>query len=145
MSPLIFAVVIHPDVSFLTNFILNWTISSLVSGVVILIYPCFHNYIPSMLKRIGLGILFALFTTIYYVFIFACKEHFHLDTSLTKAHDYVWNIVWNSLYTVLPYIFILHNSLTSSWNENKGLMIGLWYAAYGLGMLMISIEKYISI
>ena len=50
------------DVNFLTNVILSRTMSSLVSVVVILIYqfiiyPCFYNYIPSMLKRIGLGLL----------------------------------------------------------------------------------------
>ena len=78
------------DVSFLSNFILNRTMTSLVSGLAILIYqfviyPCFYNYIPSMLKRTGLGLLFALFATVYYVIIFASKEHFHMDTTSYKA------------------------------------------------------------
>ena len=37
----------------------------IITGLLILlyqflIYPCFYNYIPSMLKRIGLGLMFAL-------------------------------------------------------------------------------------
>ena len=36
-------------------------------------------------KRIGLGLIFTLFTTIYHVIIFACKEHFHLNTISYKA------------------------------------------------------------
>ena len=36
-------------------------------------------------KRIRLGLIFTLFTTIYHVIIFACKEHFHLNTISYKA------------------------------------------------------------
>ena len=36
-------------------------------------------------KENWIGPPFALFTTIYYVIILACKEHFHLDTTSYKA------------------------------------------------------------
>ena len=133
------------DISFLSNLILNQTLSSLVSGVGILIYqfviyPCFYNHIPSMLKRIGLGLLFALFTTIYYIIIFACKEHFHLDTTSYKVM-----IVPEILYGI-SYALVFPTSLefiiAQSPHEMRGLMVGLWYAAYGLGYVIDINGKY---
>ena len=133
------------DVSFLTNLILNRTMSSLVSGVVILIYqfviyPCFYNYIPSMLKRIGLGLLFALFTIIYYVIIFACKEYFHLDTTSYKL------IIMPEILHGISYALVHPTSLefiiAQSPHEMRGLMVGLWYAAIGLGFVIDINGKY---
>ena len=133
------------DVSFLTNFISSRTMSSLVSVVFILlyqfvIYPCFYNYIPRMLKRIGLGLLFALFTTIYYVIIFARKDHFHLDTTSYKA------MIMPEILYGISYALVFPTSLeliiAQSPHEMRGLMVGLWYAAYGLGYVIDINGKY---
>ena len=43
---------------------------------------------------------FALSTTIYYVVIFACKEHFHLDTTSYKAMI-VPEILYGISYTLV--------------------------------------------
>ena len=133
------------DVSFFSNFILNQTMSSLVTGVVILIYqfaiyPCFYKYIPSMLKRIGLGILFALLTTVYYVIIFAFKEQFHLDTTSYKAMLMPEILYGISCALILP--TSLEFIIAQSPHEIRGLMVGLWYAAYGLGCVIDIIGKY---
>ena len=133
------------DVRFFSDFILNRTMSYLVSGVAIIIYqfiiyPCFCNYIPSMLKRIGLGLLFALFTTIYYVIIFACKEHFYLDTTSYKA------MIMPEILYGISYALVLATSLefiiAQSPHEMRGLMVGLWYAAIGLGYAIDINGKY---
>ena len=133
------------NIHFFSNFILNRTMSSLVSGVVILInqfviYPCFYNYIPSMLKRIGLGLLFVLFTTIYYVIIFACKDHFHLDTTSYKA------MIMPEILYGISYALIFPTSLefiiAQSPHEMRGLMVGLWYGAFGLGYVIDINGKY---
>ena len=133
------------DASFVSNFILSRTMSSLVCGVVILIYqfviyPCFYKYIPSMLKRIGLGLLFALFTTIYYVIIFACKEHFHLDTTSYKA------MIMPEILYGISYALVFPTSLefiiAQSPCEMRGLMVGLWFEAYGLGFVIDIIAKF---
>ena len=119
--------------------------SSLVSGVVIIIYQfviyqCFYNYIPSMLKRIGLGTLLVLFTTIYYVIIFACKDHFHLDTTSYKA------MLMPEILFGISYALVFPTSLefiiAQSPHEMRGLMVGLWYAAYGLGHVIDIIGRY---
>ena len=133
------------DISFLSNFILNRTMTSLVSGSLILIYqfviyPCFYNYIPSMLKRIGLGLLFALFTTVYYVSIFICKEHFHLDTTSYKS------MIMPEILYGISYALVFPTSLefiiAQSPHEMRGLMVGLWYAAIGLGYVIDINGKY---
>ena len=133
------------NLQFLSSLILYQTLSSLVSGVVILIYqfvihPCFYNYTPSMLKRIGLGLLFALFATFYYVLIFACKKQFHLDSTSYKAM-----IIPEILYGV-SYALIFSTSLefiiAQSPHEMRGLMVGLWYAANGLGYVIDINGKY---
>ena len=133
------------DVSFLTNLILNRTMSSLVSGVVILIYqfviyPCFYNYIPSMLKRIGLGLLFVFVTITYYIIIFACKDHFYLDTTSYKA------MIMPEILYGISYALVFPTSLefiiAQSPHEMRGLMVGLWYAAIGLGFVIDINGKY---
>ena len=133
------------NVSFLSNFIFSQTMSTIVTVVVILtylflIYPCFFSYIPSMLKRIGLGILFALFTNVYYVVIFAFKKHFHLDTTSYKA------IVMPEILYGISSALILTTSLefiiAQSPHQMRGLMVGLWYAANGLGCVIVIIGRY---
>ena len=113
--------------------------SSLVSVVALLLYqfvihPCFYKYIPSMLKRIGLGLLLAFFTTTYYVIIFVCKEHFHLDTTSYKA------MIMPEILYGISYALIFPTSLefiiAQSPHEMRGLMVGLWYAAYGIGCVI---------
>ena len=127
------------DINFLSNFILNRIMTSLVSGLAILIYqfviyPCFYNYIPSMLKRIGLGLLFALFTTVYYVIILAGKEHFHMDTTSYKAMI-IPEILYGISYA-LAFPTSLEFIIAQSPHEMRGLMVGLWYAAMGLGYVI---------
>ena len=87
-----------------------------------------------MLKRIGLGVLFALFTTIYYVIIFACKEHLHLSSASYKA------MIMPEILYGISYALVFPTSLefiiAQSPCEMRGLMVGLWYAAYGLGYVI---------
>ena len=133
------------DLQFFSKFILNRTMSSLVSGVGILIYqfviyPCFYNYIPSMLKRIGLGLLFVFVTITYYIIIFACKDHFYLDTTSYKA------MIMPEILFGISYALVFPTSLefiiAQSPHEMRGLMVGLWYAAIGLGYVIDINGKY---
>ena len=38
-----------------------------------------------MLRRIDLGLFFALLTPLYYVIVLACKDHFQLNTNSYPA------------------------------------------------------------
>ena len=132
--------------SFLTCVLSKNLLYTLVSLFLILFYqfiinPCFYNYIPSMLKRIGVGLVFSLFTTTYSVIILACKDHFLFDTTSYKAA-----IVSQCFYGI-SFVFIFPTSLAftiaQSPHEMRGLMVGLWYAARGVGYVIAINSKYL--
>ena len=132
--------------SFLTCFLNKNSLYTSVALLLILFYQliinsCFHNYIPSMLKRIGVGLVFSLFTTTYSVIILACKDHFHFDTTSYKAA-----IVSQVLFGI-SFVFIFPTSLAftiaQSPHEMRSLMVGLWYAARGVGYVINLNSKYL--
>ena len=134
------------EFSLLDCFILKNALSTLVASFLILfyqliIYPCFHNYIPSMLKRIGVGLVFSLFTTLYSVIMLTCKNHFLFDTTSYKAA-----IVSQCFYGIafaLIFPTSLAFTIAQSPHEMRGLMVGLWYAAQGVGYIITINTKYL--
>ena len=137
---------LEKDFSFLACFIFKNALDLLVASLLILfyqliIYPYFRNYIPSMLKRIGLGLVFALFTTIYSVIILACRDHFLVDTTSYKA-----SIISQVLYGIafaLTYPTSLEFTIAQSPHKMRGFMVGLWYAAQGVGYTITINSKYL--
>ena len=136
----------NEKVSFFNCLISKNALHTLVASLLILFYqfiihPCFHKYIPSMLKRIGVGLVFSLFTTIYYVIMLACNDHFNFDTT-----SYKFTVVSQVLYGI-SYALILPTSLeftiAQSPIEMRGLLVGLWYAARGVGFTFIINSKYL--
>ena len=106
----------------------------------LLIYPCFYKRIPSMLKRIGLGLIFALLTTLYYVIMLACRDSFNLNTTSYKA------LIVPQILHGIAFAFIFPTSLEFTIaqcpHEMRGFLIGLWYAAFELGDLINISGKY---
>ena len=134
------------DFSFLACFMFKNSIHTIVAFLLILFYqliinPCFHNYIPSMLKRIGVGLVFSLFTTSSSVIMLACKDQFIFDTT-----SYNFTVVSQVLYGI-AFALILPTSLeftiAQSPYEMRGLMVGLWYAARGFGYFITINSKYL--
>ena len=132
--------------SFLTCFLNKNSLYTSVALPLILFYQliinsCFYKYIPSMLKRIGVGLVFSLFTTTYSVIILSCKEHFFFDTTSYKAA-----VVSQCIYGI-SFVFIFPTSLAftiaQSPHEMRGLMVGLWYAARGVGYVINVNSKYL--
>ena len=128
---------------FITCFVLNDSVYLLVAvGLILLyqllIYPCFYKPIPSMLKRIGLGLTFALLTTLYYVVMLACIDSF--NTSYKAV------IIPKSLYGI-AFAFIVPTSLEFTIaqcpHEMRGFLVGLWNAAFGLGYLISINGRYL--
>ena len=122
------------------------TLSHLIASLLIfiyqlIIYSCFYKYIPSMLKRIRLGLVFSLFTTIYFVIILACKDHFLLNTTSYKA------AIVSQCFFGIAFALIFPTSLAftiaQSPHEMRGLMVGLWYAARGVGYVININSKYL--
>ena len=106
----------------------------------LLIYPCFYKFIPSMLKRIGLGLVFALLTTLYYVVILICRDSLNLNTTSYKA------VVVPQILYGIGYALILPTSLEFTIaqcpHEMRGFLVGLWNSAFGLGFVISFSGKY---
>ena len=94
-----------------------------------------------MLKRIGFGLVFSLFTTIYSVIILVCKDNFYFNTTSYKTV-----IVTQALFGI-AFVFIFPTSLVftvaQSPHEMRGLMVGLWYAACGVGYVITINSKFL--
>ena len=143
----IFSLVNKPSSQFiLIYFVNNDSLIFLVALVLILlyqflIYPCFYKCIPSMLRRIGLGLIIALLTTLYYVVMLACKDSFDLNITSYKA------VIIPRILSGIVYAFIVPTSLEFTIaqcpHEMRGFLVGLWYAAFGLGYLVSFIGKYL--
>ena len=117
------------------------------------VYPCFSKYIPSMLKRICLGLGFALFSSIsYLILVLIGYENKKSSGDCLLNHDeavisinYQW--VWipqltcglcNFLINVNSLEFVIAQSPTNM----RGFIVGMWYAATGIGELININLKY---
>ena len=136
----------NDDLSFIDCFMFKSALHALVASLLILLYqliihPCFPNYIPSMLKRIGVGLMFSLFTTIYSVIILTYKDHFHFEITW-----YNFTVVSSVLHGI-AYALILPTSLEFTIAqcpyEMRGLLVGLWYSAFGIGYIFSVNSKYL--
>ena len=129
--------------SFKSCFISNNIMTSVTSMFLLLlhqflIYPCFNKYIPSMLKRIGLGLVFALATTLSYVVIFKYQKN-----TLSYLNDLL--LIPQILYGVafaLIFPASLEFTIAQSPVEMRGMMVGMWFASYGIGYLINVNTKY---
>ena len=103
-----------------------------------LIYPCFRKYIPSMLKKIGLGIvLIVIVNTIYTVLAvtgyYHVGEMFHCLTAFDEksynASEHTWLISHNFILAVIMYVInvvLVEFILAQCPKSMRGTMIGLW-------------------
>ena len=132
--------------SFFDCYMIKNALHTLIASLLIffcqlIIYPYFHNYIPSRLTRIGVGLVFSLFTTLYSVVMLACKNHFLFNTTSYKAaivSQYFYGIAFALIYpTSLAF------TIAQSPHEMRGLMVGLWYAARGVGYIITINSKYL--
>ena len=126
------------------------TLSVFVLFYQFLIYPCFHKYIPSMLKRIGLGLILCFLTSFTYMIIALIGEVKNssavcvlkdpsINSSFEIPIDYHWVIV-PEVICGISYFLVLTISLeftvAQSPKSMRGLMVGFRYAVVGLAVLM---------
>ena len=108
-----------------------------------LIYPCFHKYIPSMLRRIGTGLVLIVLVNILYTGlavigsyhfgqIFNCLTVYDENSSIIHhpwiAFCYInESVIWY-IYNVVLVEFILAQSPKSM----RGTMVELWFCLWCL-------------
>ena len=129
--------------SFKSCFISNNIMTSVTSMFLLLlhqflIYPCFNKYIPSMLKRIGLGLVFALATTLSYAVIFKYQRN-----TLSYFNDLLLipQILCGVAFALI-FPTSLEFTIAQSPIQMRGMMVGMWFASYGIGYLININTKY---
>ena len=97
-----------------------------------IIRGCFHKYIPSMLTRMGAGLVFALFGCIVRLLmqIYALYD----SHPLLIIQDVLFGI---SSFLILPTSFEF--TVAQSPEYMRGIMIGLCYTSLGIGMALDAI------
>ena len=129
--------------SFKSCFISNNTMKFITPAFLLflhqfLIYPCFNKYIPSMLKRIGLGLVFALATTLSYVVIFKYQSN-----TLSYFNDLLLlpQVLFGFAYALI-FPASMEFTIAQSPIEMRGMMVGMWFASLGVGYLININTKY---
>ena len=108
-----------------------------------LIYPCFHKYIPSMLKRIGMGLVLIVLVNILYTGLAVIGNYhfgqmFHCLTSYDEHSSTIhhqWVIFSFIIEAVIYYIFnvvLVEFILAQCPKSMRGTMIGLWFCLWYL-------------
>ena len=106
----------------------------------LVLYPYMYKWIPSILQRVGLGLVFALLVQLYYVIMFACKDYFQLDTTSYKAIILPESLLGVSYALILP--TSLEFTIAQSPHEMRGFMVGMWYAVSAIGYAFNINGKY---
>ena len=127
----------HDNSHFLSCYVLYNTLHFGVALLLIILYLLMlykHlvKYIPSILKRIGLGLVFASSAPLYYVILFSCKQFLHLNTTSYKAINVPEILYGISFGLLLP--TSLEFTIAQSPHEMRGLMVGMWFAAFSIGL-----------
>ena len=117
-----------------------------------IIYPCFYKYVPSMLKKIGMGLVFTLFSVVFIMIVeiwfgdfsdpsFECPSNIenHSNSSTIMIVNYKWLLVPHITYGCAIFLVVvtsLEFIVAQSPRQMRGLMVGLCYATYGFGRLV---------
>ena len=106
-----------------------------------LIYPCFYNYIPSMLKRIGLGLGMTLAINVSYMIMVFISRYVVkskgclLNEDFKLPFDYKWQLiphVFAGISYCLVQLTSLEFILAQTPKSMRGILVGLWYGVGGL-------------
>ncbi|XP_011405387.1 PREDICTED: solute carrier family 15 member 4-like [Amphimedon queenslandica] len=104
-----------------------------------LVYPFFHRYIPSMLKRIGIGLMFAVALNAAYSVlslkgVYTSGNQFNCLYSLGVANETDPGMNWNVFFAlpkaVARYAFqiaVFEFTLAQSPVLMRGTIVGLWF------------------
>ena len=112
-----------------------------------LLYPLFYNYIPSLLRRVGIGLFLCMIANTVWMIMDLIGHQLNTSAGCfllnqfnnTSTHD----IPIDSNWIVLPSVFYTVGSILAQFSSfelviaqtphgMKGLVIGLWYAFTGL-------------
>ena len=108
-----------------------------------LIYPCFHKYIPSMLKRIGLGLVLIVLLNILYTGLavignyhfgqaFRCFTVYDDENSSSLTHEWIIINITQAGFWYIYNVVLVEFILAQCPKSMRGTMIGLLLCFWGL-------------
>ena len=119
----------------------NLTISISLITYNVVFSKCYYKYVPSMLKRIGLGLCLLLLSMI--VLVAMDLQHYNIASNCTLSsityNSTNTNLIFTSLFQVICGIGIvtvvlvsLELTVAQSPVHMRGLMVGVWFGAIGV-------------
>ena len=102
-----------------------------------IIRGCFHKYIPSMLTRMGAGLVFALFGCIVQLLVHIFPPYGSLLIIIRQA------LLGISCFLILP--TSLEFTVAQSPEYMRGMMVGLCYTSLGIGTILAFILSFLFI
>ena len=110
----------------------------LILMYLLLFRACFYKYIPSMLSRMSIGLLFTLTVSISRMFI--------IKFTLEPSHVYSI-LLLPQILEGISFAFIVPASLeftiAQSPVHSRGVMVGIWYASWGVGYFFSSALRFL--
>ena len=102
-----------------------------------LIYPCFYKYIPSMLKRIGLGMVLIVIVNIIHTILaftgnyhigkmFHCLTAYNEKSFAVKRNWFIFDDIASSVNWYIFYVVVVEFILAQCPKSMRGTMMGLW-------------------
>ena len=115
------------DTSFLTCLLLNDALHNVSSLLLLLIYlyfvrVFFYKYIPNMLRRMSIGLVFALLSKGIYLLPFLSNTW----------KDFAFQILIGICYILVNPVS-LGFVVAQSPMQTRGVMVGIWYASWQIG------------
>ena len=137
----------------LPQFIFHSTILSMILINQFIVSPMFSQYIPTMLRRIGIGLLIAVISTILLIVLqlamVSDNESITNNICLTQNNTvdaseneriieplFAIPVILNGISIYFIVIASLEFTLAQSPACMRGLLIGLWYSTWGLGTII---------
>uniref|UniRef100_A0A1X7U9N6 Major facilitator superfamily associated domain-containing protein n=1 Tax=Amphimedon queenslandica TaxID=400682 RepID=A0A1X7U9N6_AMPQE len=97
---------------------------------------CFYKYIPSMLTRISVGLFFCVTTVVSQLVINIIMKDQFVNKMLFIPQTL------NGLAFILVYPVSLEFTVAQSPIHMRGVMVGLWYASWGIGYLISTLLMF---
>ena len=110
-----------------------------------ILYPCCSKYIPSMLKRITLGLVFGLLTPIVCIIIQLIFLHSG-PSSIPSNYQWITVIIITIIYSIADFLIrvtSLEFIVAQSPKSMRGVMVGLLYASISVGRLSYRLVVYL--
>ena len=101
---------------------------------------CFYEYIPSMLTRMSIGLFLAFIVAVSKVIIFVIeKSHIGINNfgKLLFIPETIQGFTFILLYPVS-----LEFTVAQSPVHMRGVLVGLWYSTWGIGLFLNTILKF---